>query len=49
MPKGSIPKREAKKRKKSAQKRDTYASSVVAVDTVEVVGKRRKRKVEADF
>ena len=49
MPKGSVPKREAKKPKKKSQKRDTYISPVIAEDTVEVVGKRRRRKAEADF
>lgn len=49
MPRGSVPKREAKKPKKKAQKRDVYTSPVVAENTVEVVGKRRRRKAEADF
>ena len=49
MPKGSVPKREAKKPKKKAQKRDVYTSPIVAENTVEVVGKRRRRKAEADF
>ena len=47
MPRGSVPKREAKKPKKKAQKREVYASPIVAEDTVEVVGKRRRRKAEA--
>ena len=46
MPKGSVPKREAKKPKKNAQKRDAYISPVIAGDTVEVVGKRRRRRDE---
>ena len=49
MPKGSVPKREAKKPKKKATKRDTYASPTVVSEAVEVVGKRRRRKEEADF
>ena len=49
MPKGSVPKREAKKPKKKAAKRDTYISPIVASETVEVVGKKRRRKAEADF
>ena len=49
MPRGSVPKREAKKPKKKAQKRDTYISPVAVTETVEVVGKRRRRKAEADF
>ena len=49
MPKGSVPKREAKKPKKKAQKRETYASPIIVGETVEVVGKRRRRKAEADF
>ena len=49
MPKGSVPKREAKKPKKKAPKRDSYAAPVIASDAVEVVGKRRRRKAEADF
>lgn len=49
MPRGSVPKREVKKPKKKAQKRDAYISPVVAAETVEVVGKRRRRKAESDF
>ena len=49
MPKGSVPKREAKKPKKKAAKRDTYITPIVAGETVEVVGKRRRRKDEDDF
>ena len=49
MPRGSVPKREAKKPKKKAQKRDAYVAPIVASETVEVVGKRRRRKAEADF
>ena len=49
MPKGSVPKREAKKPKKKAQKREVYISPVVATETVEVVGKRRRRKDEVEF
>ena len=49
MPKGSVPKREAKKPKKKAAKRDTYISPVAANEAVEVVGKRRRRKAEDDF
>lgn len=49
MPRGSVPKREAKKPKKKTTKRDTYISPVVAAETVEVVGKKRRRKAEADF
>ena len=49
MPRGSVPKREAKKPKKKAQKRDTYISPAVATETVEVVGKRRRRKADEDF
>lgn len=49
MPRGSVPKREAKKPKKKTQKQDTYISPIVATETVEVVGKRRRRKEEADF
>ena len=49
MPRGSVPKREAKKPKKKAQKRDTYISPVIAAETVEVVGKRRRRKADDDF
>ena len=61
MPKGSVPKRdyrrllyiryadEAKKPKKKTQKRETYISPIVAGETVEVVGKRRRRKADDDF
>ncbi len=49
MPKGSVPKREAKKPRKKATKRDSYISPVVSAETVEVVGKKRRRKAEADF
>ena len=49
MPKGSVPKREAKKPKKKAQKRETYMSPIVAGETVEVVGKRRRRKADDDL
>ena len=49
MPRGSVPKREAKKPKKKAQKQDTYVSPIVAAETVEVVGKRRRRRADADF
>ena len=48
MPRGSVPKREAKKPKKSAQKREAYTSPVVVSETVEVVGKRRRRREEAE-
>lgn len=49
MPRGSVPKREAKKPKKKAQKQASYISPIAANETVEVVGKRRRRKADADF
>lgn len=45
MPKGSVPKREAKKPKKS-QERKTIVAPIVTSEGVEVIGKRRKRKEE---
>ncbi len=49
MPKGSVPKREAKKSKKNAPKREILSSPIISGEAVEVVGKRRRRKAEADF
>ena len=49
MPKGSVPKREAKKPKKKAHKREILDSPMIAGEAVEVVGKRRRRKAEDDF
>ena len=46
MPKGSVPKREAKKPKKSQEKRTIAATPIVTSEGVEVIGKRRKRKGE---
>lgn len=48
MPKGSVPKREAKKSKKAESKKSFAAMPVVTSEGVEVVGKKRKRKDE-DF
>ena len=45
MPKGSVPKREAKKPKKS-QERKIIAPAIVTSEGVEVIGKRRRRKEE---
>ena len=50
MPKGSVPKREAKKAKKNAKKDALpIASPVFSSAEVEVVGKRKKRKADEDF
>ena len=46
MPKGSVPKREAKKPKKSQERRIIAATPIVTSEGVEVIGKRRKRKEE---
>ena len=48
MPKGSVPKREAKKPKKSKEKRAAISVPIATSEGVEVVGKKRKRKDE-DF
>ncbi len=49
MPKGSVPKREAKKPKKATQKKPVLTEPIATSEGVEVVGKRRRRKADADF
>ena len=46
MPKGSIPKREAKKPKKAQERKVIAATPIVTSEGVEVIGKRRRRKEE---
>jgi len=46
VPKGSIPKREAKKPKKSHERKVIAATPIVTSEGVEVIGKRRRRKGE---
>ncbi len=48
MPKGRVPRREAKKPKKQAKK-DIVIAPISTSEGVEVMGKRRRRKQEADF
>lgn len=48
MPKGAVPKREAKKPKKQAQKKAFDIAPVATSEGVEVTGKRRRRKQEAE-
>lgn len=49
MPKGSVPKREAKKPKKVDQKKVVVSAPIATSEGVEVTGKRRKRKSDDDF
>ena len=49
MPKGSVPKREAKKPKKLSPKKDVMPAPIATSEGVEVMGKRRKRKDDVDF
>lgn len=49
MPKGSVPKREAKKPKKVDQKKVMISAPIATSEGVEVTGKRRKRKNDDDF
>lgn len=49
MPKGSVPKREAKKPKKLSQKKEIMPAPIATSEGVEVLGKRRKRKNDVDF
>lgn len=49
MPKGTVPKREAKKPKKAMQKKPVLTEPIATSEGVEVVGKRRRRKAEDDF
>ncbi len=46
MPKGSVPKREAKKPKKSQERKIIAPSPIATSEGVEVIGKRRRRKEE---
>ena len=46
MPKGSVPRREAKKPKKSQERKVIASTPIVTSEGVEVIGKRRKRKEE---
>ena len=46
MPKGSVPRREAKKPKKSQERKVIAVAPIVTSEGVEVIGKRRKRKEE---
>ena len=49
MPRGSVPKREAKKPKKVEQKKVVVSVPIATSEGVEVTGKRRKRKNDDDF
>ena len=46
MPKGNVPKREAKKAKKSEAKKVIASVPIATSEGVEVVGKKRKKKDE---
>ncbi len=46
MPKGSVPKREGKKAKKSGAKKIIAPVPIATSEGVEVVGKKRKKKDE---